>query len=64
MTRQYVDCEDGGSVSLSECDGFCKLECLAEYGEAYLTGDQCVELAHKLMLISERLREADCGGNW
>jgi hypothetical protein len=61
VTRQYVDCDDGGSVSLSECDGFCKLECLAEYGEAYLTGDQCEDLAQKLMLIAERLREVDCG---
>ena len=62
MTHYSVSCTDGGYVGLYCLDEVCKIECLAEYGEAYLTGDQCVELAHKLMLISERLREGDCGG--
>lgn len=62
MNHYGVSCTDGGWVDLYVLEDCCKLKCLAEYGEAYLDKEQCKELAHKLMLVAERLQESVCGG--
>lgn len=59
MNHYSVSCIDSGWVDLCVLEDCCKLKCLAEYGEAYLDKEQCEDLAHKLMLVAERLQEDD-----
>jgi hypothetical protein len=51
-----ASCEDG-YVRLSVSGDVCRMVVISEYGEAYMSAEQCLDLAHKLMLVAERLQE-------
>jgi len=51
-----VSCEDG-HVCLGTSDDVCRMVVISEYGEVYMNAEQCLDLAHKLMLVAERLQE-------
>jgi hypothetical protein len=57
MNGYSIGATDGGWIDLYKLDRCCKLTAIGEHGEVYLDKEQCLDLAHKLMLVAERLQE-------